>query len=270
MVCRYDFKTNGAVILAVLFVFFTVLMGFTVVSAAVDSVLFVEDPNIGGVCSALHDETGVDILRYSSSDSLLRFSNDLYKNLKDSDKQGYMEIALNYVRNSSISEANRLKVYNFIADQDTAVANVVKRFSSNYKADVALAWAYLNWLTPGVRLALGILMWVIVGTMMLRLVVDIVYLADLPLVHWLLGRDGEVGKDKKPLFITRTAWNIYEDFVDKGGEKGTSGMVWDYVKQTVFAMFFLSIAVYLLVSGDIFKILIFVTELVHDIFGTLV
>ena len=222
-----------------------------------DSVIYVNDPNVAVFVEDVNGSTNKKILTYDTGTFLLRFSNSRYSSLKAYEKKEWMEYSLNYIRNSSIGESNKIKVYNFIADQDSAVSGVVRQLSNNISADFLSGWTFIRPFTGSVNFFLGVFVWLVLIFFSLRVVVDLMFMAEIPLFDWIV-----LKAQKKPWVISNTAWNVHKQLPDES----TSVRMMSYTKKSVASMFVIGFMLMYLITGRIFELVLIIVEMFSGAF----
>ena len=144
-----------------------------------------------------------NLLTYSYQNGTMEFNNKEYEKLDLTAKRRVMKIALDSVGSSSLSSSIKMKLYNFIADQDTGVSQAIRTLSSDASADVASA---MGWLAPyyGVFATIWGLLCIII--LILYLVV--------PLARTLL-TDSKTGR---PWCVSHEAYDAAKKDEDSGGK----------------------------------------------------
>ena len=230
-----------------------------------DAVIFVNDPNASILVEEINEEMGYSILSYDSSTSLFRFSNSKYSVLNGAEKKKYMEYALNYIRNSSVNTNNRVKVYNFVSDQDSAVSNVVRELSGNVHADFLSGWSVIRPFTGSLNFFLGVFVWLVLISFMLRLVLDMLFLAEVPLFDLWMSSGGSVKSSKrsnKPFMLTQTAWNVHLENIDESSSTRLS----IYFGKSLVSLLIIGFMIVYLISGKIFDIVLTVVQMLSGAF----
>ena len=166
-------------------------------------------------------------------------------------KREIMEITLGKITNSDLSLTNRNKIYNFIANEDSTTANLVRQLSDDVSGDFGKAYFYyfkpwsgvLGTLLGCAALAIFILLGV-------TTVIDLAYLV-LPLVQYAL----DTGKPElKAKFVSIEASNAVKE-----AESGSHGRKVDvlscYLKSKTKQYIALAICLLYLISGNIYNLI---------------
>lgn len=170
-----------------------------------------------------------------------------YSDFKESSKQDIMEIALEGILNSNISRTNRNKLYNFIADTDSATANLLRNLGSDVRVDLGQAYNMIRpmsgWLgTLLAALAIGLMLFLGV-----TLIIDTAWLT-IPILQSILPGDG----DKKPKFISAEAFKSLKAAYDGSSYKNPLLI---YIRSKVGHVIAVSLCVLYLSSGLLFSAL---------------
>lgn len=222
-----------------------------------DAVIYVNDPNVATYVVDVNNSTNTQILTYDVENFLLRFSNSKYSDMSGKDKKKWMEYSLNYIRNSSIGENNKIKVYNFVADQDSAVSAVVRQLSGNVSADFLSGWSFIRPFTGKINFVLGVFVWLVLISFSLRMVTDLLFMAEVPIFDWIV-----LKSEKKPWVISNTAWNVHKSLPDES----TSTRMLAYSKKSVASMFVIGFILVYLITGKIFEFVIVIVEMLSGLF----
>ena len=224
------------------------------IPATVDSVLSVDSTTLGtlkSICNSANNEiNGINVLNIDSKSSILRFNNELYSNLDAESRRAFMEKALAGVSKCGLSAKNINKVYNFIADQDTAVTNAMKYLQQDANADFVSAKKYFSPFEGTIGTALGIICLAIFLLAGLSIIIDIFYIS-LPGFQGLLDRGDD---NKHPIGVSLEAWSAVKDSESSDNYKNPLGI---YLKRRVVVIIVMSICLMYLVSGKIYDLVIF-------------
>lgn len=218
-------------------------------NTAPDAVLFMQDPT--GVSALIttisSDPFASKIIKYNEKDNLVTFSNKEYNGLNHNQKRETIEYIMKVIRDSSLSETNKTKFFNFIEEQDSSTAVLARQMKANSNADFIEAFNMARPFMEWVNLILGMLVWVVAIAFLIRTVFDVLLLAEIPILR--------VKVDKKPKIISKTAYNIWK------GEVGSSGdRLFLYFKRTFIAMLAVAGILYILINNKLFDILLFMED----------
>lgn len=222
-----------------------------------DAIIYVNDPNVITFVEDVNHSTKVTILTYDVDNSMLRFSNSRYSSLNGADKKKWMEYSLNFIRQSSIGESNKIKVYNFIADQDSAISGVIRQLSGNVSADFLSGWAFIRPFTGPINFALGVFVWLVLISFTTRMMTDLLFMAEVPIFDWMV-----LKAQKKPWMISQTAWNVHKQLPDES----TSVRMLSYIKKSIWSMFIIGFMLMYLITGRVFELVLTIVEMLSGAF----
>lgn len=207
---------------------------------------------IRGICSSANSSYGgtAIILGYTSgtSSGSIYFNQTTYLNLSKSQKEKFMEVALKTVKASSLGPVEKNKVYNFIADQDSATSQAVKYLVESTTPNFVGAMKLVRPFEGAIGIFTGVISVAIFLFLGIGMVFDVMYLA-LPGVHVILER-GEV--NRKPFGVSKEAWGVYRDTVDN---YKSENMVWVYMKKRIPIILVIAVLLGYLISGRIYDVL---------------
>ena len=211
---------------------------------------------LSDMCSQANASVDEEILSYESSSGLLRFKNKVYKGLDADDKEKFMETALSYIAKlpDTVSAKMRNSVYNFIAQQDTAVTAAMKYLQVNAGADLVEAEKWFAPFNSVVGTIMGILCILIFLFLGLSILLDIFYIVVPPFQALLdSGTDGT----KRPWGVSREAWGSMRDAEKTDEYKNILGM---YFKRRVGVLLIVAVAIMYMISGKIYDLVIWFVE----------
>lgn len=186
-----------------------------------------------------------NLLTYSYQNGTMEFNNKEYEKLDLTAKRRVMKIALDSVGSSSLSSSIKMKLYNFIADQDTGVSQAIRTLSSDASADVASA---MGWLAPyyGVFATIwGLLCIIILILMAFGTTVDLLYLV-VPLARTLL-TDSKTGK---PWCVSHEAYDAAKKDEDSGGK---DHYMVTYLRTRFITFLIMGTIIVMIVTGTIWE-----------------
>ena len=173
------------------------------------------------------------------------FNREDYNKLSTADKQELMGKTLNSIEKSSMVAKERTRLYNFIAQSDTATSAVVRQLSTDVTADYARAWSWFAPFSGFVSTVLGFMAIIIVVLLGLTTVIDLAFLGIPPLQVMLLPSGGG-----KPKFVSNEAYSVYKKSVDNSSKYVNTA--WEYLLCRGKYMIALGICVAYLLNGQIF------------------
>lgn len=211
---------------------------------------------LADMCSQANNTVHETILSYESGSGLLRFNNRVYKELDAEDKEKFMECALSYIAKlpSTVSGQMKNSVYNFIAQQDTAVTSAMKYLQVNAGADLVEAEKWFAPFNSVIGTVMGILCILIFLFLGLSILFDIFYIVIPPFQAMLeAGSDGT----KKPWGVSREAWGSMRDAEKSEEYKNVMSL---YFKRRAGVLVIVALAITYLVSGEIYDLVIWLVE----------
>lgn len=185
-----------------------------------------------------------------------------YKELTQAGKQNAMQITLQDVENSSVSRATRVKIYNFIAEEDSSTSSLVRQLSTDVDADFADAYSSFKPFSGVLGWILGILTLGIFMLLGLTIVIDIAYIV-LPGVQCALAKPSE---GKKPNYISLEAFNAVKEAESSAGKEYKNPLN-IYLKSKVKQFICLGICILYLVSGKIYIFIANIMDYIEAIIG---
>ena len=191
-------KFRGLFISLVLLVFLS-LSGVAFAAGASDYPMLIivdtdnNNENFSDLCSdineALHNEgyfakgygsnvQYVNFITYGEENGVVRITLNMsdYKNLKQKTKKEVYDLVLGSISESTLTQSNKTKLYNFVQEQDTVVSNLVKRLSDDVSADFVAGYAFFRPFAGGIGVVLGLAAVTIFITLSLTIMLDISYL----------------------------------------------------------------------------------------------
>lgn len=211
---------------------------------------------INQIDSKVKQDLGVDynLLTYKSGNGVVEFDSQSYNQMELSDRRHAMQVALNSVQNSKMLTQNRIKLYNFIAEQDTAVSQAITMLSSDASADVASANSWLTPIYPYVSTGLGLILILIMVFLMVSMVIDLAFMVLPPLRMMMTSTTN--GKNR-PVFVSVEAWNAVRESENSSGNGTWKHYLTIYLKTRFVGLIIIGMIVGLLVTGHIWDILLF-------------
>lgn len=213
-----------------------------------------DDIKLEEFCNKINDYAGFEFLQCSSTGNTktinLIVDTGTYKRLPQDEKSKIMEFTLDNIKDSGMSSTSRNRVYNFIANLDSATSSLVRQLSSDVNADFFKAYSGIKPVLGWFSLALGIFVLFMFGALSITLVLDIAYIA-IPLFQ--VGLNSYSQKEGQPSgppkIVSREAWKAVEATADLHSKRDT--MV-TYLHLKTKQLIVLSICILYLVGGKIF------------------
>ena len=184
-----------------------------------------------------------DLLTYDSGTHLLTFNNTGYSGLDLSEKRETMKYTLDSIASSTMTNQHRLKVYNFVCDQDTGVSQAIRWLSSDASADVASAADWLSPYASVISTTWGVLCLIIMTMLALTMTLDLAYMTIPPLRSLLTS-----SKKGRPWFVSVEAFNAIKHADDTGGN-----YLAYYLKKRFISCIVIGTIIVMMVTGKIFE-----------------
>lgn len=184
-----------------------------------------------------------DLLTYDSGTHLLTFNNTGYSGLGLSEKRETMKYTLDSIASSTMTNQHRLKVYNFVCDQDTGVSQAIRWLSSDASADVASAADWLSPYASVISTTWGVLCIIILTMLALTMTLDLAYMTIPPLRSLLTS-----SKKGRPWFVSVEAFNAIKHADDTGGN-----YLAYYLKKRFISCIVIGTIIVMMVTGKIFE-----------------
>lgn len=230
-----------------------ILTSVIVKGADVDAVVTIQSGlgTVSNICNVANNSVGsINILNYNYVDGNLTFSNSKYSQLDSVEKRTFMEKALSATKEANLGAKVKNKVYNFIAEQDSPVANAVKYLQSDVSADFVEAKAWFAPFSGPVSTVLGVLALLIFLFMGASMLFDIAYLV-LPGFQMVVER-GE--PDKRPFGVSNEAWKANKEMADINNK---SNCMTIYLKKRIPVILLIAICLGYLISGKIYELMVY-------------
>lgn len=210
-----------------------------------------KDIFIGDVGNGIPAE---DFLIYDSSSTSdivnIKINISSYKKLKQNEKQGVMQSALDGIYNSRISRTNKNKIYNELCALDTSTSSLVRQLSDDVNADFNGAYKYFKPFSGPLGIVLGLFSLVLFALLAMTIVVDIAFMT-IPFIQTLLmGDSGD-----KTKFVSLEAVSAVKESASKIGTSEYRSPINYYMKTKTKQLVAISICLLYLVSGQIYNVL---------------
>jgi len=212
------------------------------------AVVRVDNPEeVAGVIDLISEdfEGASNIL--SIDGDLLVFHNANYSRLKIEDKRAFMEVALNTIKRSDMSTLNKNRVFNFVADQDSAITASIRKFQEDTTPDFVIAQELLRPFNGVMSTIIGVLTLLIFMFLGLTVVVDMTYIT-IPSSRLIFVSSDE----SKTRFISDEAKVAVKNASVQSGNKTA---VNEYFKKSFIKFLVIGICLLWLVGGQFYVIL---------------
>lgn len=206
---------------------------------------------VSAICNSANSVTmGKKILVYNSSEGTLSFSNSKYSELDFDTKRAFMKQALLSTKESKLGVQVKNKVYNFIAEQDSAVSAAMKFLKSDTSADFAEAKIWFLPFSSPISTVMGVLCLLIFVFMGTSIVWDSAYMV-LPGAQGLLER-GE--PNKRPFGVSKEAWKANRLAEEDLTSSGVMGI---YIKMRLPLIILTAACLGYLITGKIYDVMVY-------------
>lgn len=205
--------------------------------------------------------SGFDYLSYSMTGTggvIVSVDTFQYNELSNTDKRRVMDFTLTNISNSSLVSVDKTRLYNYVAETDTAVSAVVRQLSSDSKSDFYTAYTYLKPFSGFLGTLLALFSIGLFSCLTASILVDLSYLA-IPLVNMVLSS----GSNEKPKIVTVEAYKSYIEGSDMNSKKD---VLFLYLGKKWKQLVVVCICILYLASG---KIWAFVADII-DMFSGIV
>lgn len=200
----------------------------------------------------------VNFITYGEEKGVVKITLNMsdYKNLKQKTKKEVYDLVLGSISESTLTQSNKTKLYNFIQEQDTVVSNLVKRLSDDVGADFVAGYALFRPFAGVIGWALGLAAVTIFITLSLTIMLDISYLV-IPAANMAFSKLAEKELFKtgfKYSFISLEAKKAYDEACASEGIrfKNAVGLYFGMKSKSLAA---LAICLVYLLNGQIFNVL---------------
>lgn len=197
---------------------------------------------------------GVDdseFLSYSKEDDTVNVEINMteYREYKQQERVNILNITLNAINDSDVSQTNRVKLYNFISNQDTVVSNLVKQLSDDVTADFMGAYTWFRPIARFLSVFLGLFTLVTFSLLAITICIDLSYLT-FPLLNAFLNAKG---RDGRPLLVSLEADKAYKEAVSINDNRKLN-IIGSYFAMKSKMIVAMSICILYLVRGQIFNL----------------
>ena len=230
-----------------------------------DAIRFISDDKatsslMSSITASVNSSVGGKYLLVYSTDGMLSFSNNIYRQLSEEDRYKVMDLALRTVKESQLPEKVKYKVSDFIKDQDTKIASSIEALSSDTSWELSKGYTLFIPFTSPLSTFLGFIAIVIFVMLSSSIVFDIAYLT--------IGffRSLFESGEGKPRFVTGEAWETAKQ-VDSSLESGNyKDYILVYAQKRAGIFFFTSLVLIYLISGQIYQVFAWLLTVFEEIF----
>lgn len=254
----------GVVVMLLPFLFCEIVFG-----AEVNPTIVLEVSNSTAVesavelCNKYSEEIGnfryINVKSIEGKKTQVNVNTDQYKELTTEEKKLLMSYALNSIYASNIAKRERSRLYNFVAEQDTATSALVRELSNNTNADISTALSLYDRIAPIVSAILGVITVAIFVLLTIGMLMDIFYMTIPAIRLFLNTKDGE-----KPSIISNEAFMAIKE-AESSTEvyKSCLGV---YFKMRVKMLVILGVCLAYLIRGQIFYLVGWFIDAVSNAF----
>lgn len=184
----------------------------------------------------------------------------VYTDLDAEQKKAAMSAVLTTISKSTLPQNTRLRLYNFVAEQDESVSSLVRQLSNDVNADFATAYSWFKPFSGTVSTVLGFLAIIIFVALGLMIVIDLAYLVIPPFRSAIEKTDGS-----KPNWVSNEAYKATLE-VEKGDSKSKSTL-WVYFKSKAVQLVILAICLLYLIQGKIYSLVAWIIDTFNGVIG---
>lgn len=194
---------------------------------------------------------------YDSTTKLfsIKINMTYYNKLSQDAKQTMMKVALDTVNNSGVSRVNRVKLYNYIADQDKSMSSFVRQLSDDVDADFGEAYMLFKPFSGVIGIILGVLTLGTFIALAIHITLDICYIT-IPGFQLLMYNE----KTNKAKFISMEAQKAVQFSANTEGSQYVNPLNF-YLKHKTKQFIAIGICILYLVSGQIYSLIANIIDL---------
>lgn len=176
-----------------------------------------------------------------------------YDELSNTEKQQVMSFTLSSISNSSLVSIDKTRLYNFVAETDSAVSAVVRQLSADSKTDFYTAYSKIKPFSGFLGTLLALISIGLFAGLVFSILVDLAYLSVPPL-NMLISS----GSSEKPKIVTVEAYKAYLEGSDKDSKKD---ILFLYLGKKWKQLVAVCICILYLVSGKIWGVVADIIDL---------
>ena len=210
--------------------------------------------NIASVCSdanvlSQNTDRKFDFLSYTVNARLhgcnVEVNMTEYALLSNTAKESVMNGTLQIISDSTLASQSKTRLYNFVAEQDTAVSSLVRQLAQDTKSDFATAYSWLQPFSGTVSTIFGLLAILIFLFLGVTILIDVSYIV-LPPIRLMLDKDST----NKPSLISNEAFSsIKESESDSNNYKNAIAL---YFRKKTIQLVIIGVCLLYLVSGKLY------------------
>lgn len=176
-------------------------------------------------------------------------------------KQTIMQSALESINDSGISRVNKVKIYNYVCDQDKSTSSFVRQLSDDVNADFGEAYMMFKPFSGVIGIILGVLTLGTFIALALHISLDICYIT-IPGIQLALYNE----KTNKAKFISIEAQKAVEFAANSEGSNYVNPLSF-YFKHKTKQFIAIGICILYLVSGQIYTLIANIIDAFRGIIG---
>lgn len=227
------------------------------------------NPTVGALVQEINSATESEVLGYDESTGILSFDNVAYSQINNLTRREYMELALSTVRSSQLENMTKNKMFNFIADQDTATSSVIRNLQTDTKADIATSTGiFRTYVAPIVSVLFGL--FAIFTLLFLSIVTcfDLAFIAIPPFRLFMTDKQSEAGRER-PFLVSIEAIDAIKKAESQAGSANSKPAVLMYMKARFLIFFLLGLCVMLVITGQMYTIIGFFVDVFTPLLDTM-
>lgn len=200
---------------------------------------------------------GDNVLKIDPSRQILIFDNEVYNSMMVEERKEYISFVLEKVKSSNLKPKDKNKIYNFIENQDSDNARLLRDLEKDVTADISTGRYWFEPFSGPVSTIMGIIALLVFILLGISVVLDLAYLV-LPVVRFSLEKEGTRNK-----FISAEAYAISHDdeLMDSGRSVGT------YFRRRAMIMAMVGLCLGYLSTGYILKLVGFIVDVMSIAFN---
>jgi hypothetical protein len=223
---------------------------------------FKQDMKKEGFWSADDDPLFLSKESYADKVYTIKIDMSYYNDLgSEKAKQTIMKSALENINDSGISRVNKVKIYNYVCDQDKSTSSFVRQLSDDVNADFGEAYMMFKPFSGVIGIILGVLTLGTFIALALHITLDICYIT-IPGIQLALYNE----KTNKAKFISIEAQKAVEFAANSEGTNYVNPLSF-YFKHKTKQFIAIGICILYLVSGQIYTLIANIIDAFKGIIG---
>ena len=213
----------------------------------------------GAINDKSGDLGGFTFLTINTSTKVVTVNMVAYNSLSAGDKKELMKYTLESISNMNMSRPDKIRLYNFVAEQDETVSSLVRQLSDDVKADFVEAYSWFRPFSGTVSTILGLISIIIFIGLSLTMVVDLAFISIPAIRLAISNKKGEaqwVSKEaEKAIKFAESDPNTYHSAVGF------------YFKHKTGQIFILGVCLVYLVGGKIYDLVGWIIDAIGSAVG---